>query len=76
MLDSAEMGKMFIDSDVINTRMNLDRKIVGGIHWDSVRSYESMLKIIEMLRRTKGTLFFAHDAEWFQGVRKGAEYYT
>jgi 4-pyridoxolactonase len=75
-LDSAELGKIFIDSDVINTRMNLDKKIVGGIHWDSVKSYESMLRIIEMLRRTKGTLFFAHDAEWFQGVRKGAQYYT
>jgi 4-pyridoxolactonase len=75
-LDTRELGKLFIDSDVINTRMNLEKKIVGGIHWDSVKSYESMLKITEMLRTTKGTLFFAHDAEWFTTIKKGKEYYS
>jgi N-acyl homoserine lactone hydrolase len=75
-LDTKEHGKLFIDSDVISTKMNLDKKIVGGIHWDSVKSYESMLKIIEMLRMSKGTLFFAHDAEWFNTIKRGVLYYT
>lgn len=75
-LETKELGKLFIDSDVINTRMNLEKMIVGGIHWDSVKSYESMLKITDMLRKTKGTLFFAHDATWFQEIKKGKDYYT
>jgi hypothetical protein len=52
-LDSRELGKIFIDSDVINTQMNLEKRIVGGIHWDSVKAYESMLKIIDLLKRTE-----------------------
>jgi 4-pyridoxolactonase len=75
-LDSRELGKIFIDSDVINTQMNLEKRIVGGIHWDSVKAYDSMLKIIDLLKRTGGKLFFAHDADWFQSVKKGRDYYV
>ncbi|MCS6785257.1 MAG: N-acyl homoserine lactonase family protein [Candidatus Caldarchaeum sp.] len=75
-IDSKEFGKIIIESDVINTRLNLEKKIVGGIHWDSVKSYESMIKIMELQKTTKGVLFFAHDAEWFSSVKKGKDFYT
>ncbi|MEM4219611.1 MAG: N-acyl homoserine lactonase family protein [Candidatus Caldarchaeum sp.] len=75
-LDSRELGKIFLDSDVINTQLNLSKKIVGGIHWDSVKSYESMLKLIDLLKKTKGTLFFAHDWDWFKTIKKGKDYYV
>jgi len=74
-LESRELGKIFLDSDVINTTMNLEKKVISGIHWDSVKSYESMIKILELLKKTKGTLFFAHDAAFFEKMKKAPNYY-
>jgi len=74
-LESRELGKIFLDSDVINTAMNLEEKVISGIHWDSVKSYESMIKILELLKKTKGALFFAHDAAFFEKMKKAPNYY-
>jgi 4-pyridoxolactonase len=75
-LDSREADKIILESDLINTQWNLNKKIVGGIHLDAGKTYESMLELEKFAKRTKGKIFLSHDADWFQKAKKGMDFYT
>jgi len=70
------MGKIILESDLVNTQVNWSKKIVGGIHLDSVRTYESLVELEKIVKKFKAKIFFSHDMEWFNQAKKGTNYYT
>lgn len=77
MVELEESGVMIFPQDSVYTRENYGPPARGaGIMYDSVAYFRSIEKVRDLARQHHAQVIFAHDMEFFKGLKKAPEYYV
>jgi 4-pyridoxolactonase len=75
-VESKEMGVMILENDALFTQENLQKHIVGGLHFSAEDMYNSMLKLERLAKEHKAKIMFSHDGEFFKTMKLAPKYYS
>lgn len=76
LVESKEMGTLILENDAIFTQENLQKRIVGGIHFNAEDMLDSMLKLERLAKEQNGKIMYSHDAEFYKTMKLAPKYYT
>ena len=69
-------GTLIFPQDCVYSRENYEPIVRGsGIMYDSLAYFKSIEKVKKLEKKYQGKVMFAHDMEFFQGIKKAPEYY-
>jgi N-acyl homoserine lactone hydrolase len=68
-------GTVILPGDAIPLRENLEKRLLPGPVWDANAAYYSILKLNDIAERENGQIFFTHDLEFIEGLKKSPAFY-
>lgn len=75
-IESGEMGTIILASDAIYTKESIDGGLKPpGILYDSIGWHRSAEKILKMAKEKDADIWFGHDSDQFESLRKSDEGY-
>ena len=66
---------LILENDAIFTQENLQKRIIGGLHYNALDMYESMMKLSNIAKQRKAKIMFSHDAEFFKTMKLAPNFY-
>jgi len=74
-VDLEKTGKVILPGDCVNMMANLERVAAPGVVWDFSLALKSMKRIKVLVESANATIFFAHDMEFWERIKKSPDFY-
>ncbi len=71
----AEGGTYILAEDALNEQRNFDGRLPGGVY-DSLGYRKIIRRIRDLAKKYDAQVFFGHDAQQFDAIKKAPEYYA
>ncbi|MFI5449565.1 MAG: N-acyl homoserine lactonase family protein [Candidatus Bathyarchaeia archaeon] len=75
LVECKDEGLLILENDAIFTQENLQKRIIGGLHYNALDMYEAMVKLSNIAKQRKAKIMFSHDAEFFKTMKLAPDFY-